>query len=115
MYNGRYEPDDMQQSRALFASLEIRTLLCGSDAHFPWEVGVFRTILPSLPRNSQMLLALSIEGTLKIRQRSNIALSAGISLGAMTKAFKTQQYRKAAGLLASLPRKAFRKMLREIR
>lgn len=112
MYNGRYESADFAQSQELFDALNIPGRLCGSDAHFPWDIGVFRTVLAALPRNPEMLLALSRRADLRATPRGDIALSSGIALGAVTKAFKQRDYAKVAQRLAALPWKALKKSAR---
>jgi len=112
LYNGRYESEDMVQSRQVFESLGISAPLCGSDAHFPWDVGVFRTVLEDIPSDPHKLLQLSRSAKLEAPARSEIAISAGITLGAITKACKRRQYGKAGRFLARLPWKAARKAAR---
>jgi predicted metal-dependent phosphoesterase TrpH len=111
MYNGRYEPRDFVQARYAFESLGIECRLCGSDAHFPWDVGVFRTVLPEMPSGPEQLVDLSTRATLVGSPRRGLALSAGISLGAVTKACKRGDYRKVGRFVAALPWKALRKSL----
>src|SRR5262245_44935926 len=115
LYNGRYERVDFAASRQVFESLGIIAPLCGSDAHFPWDIGVFRTVMPKLPRDPQQLLQLSRHAKLEAEPRSDIALSAGITLGAITKAYKRRQFAKAARFLAALPWKVVKKSLRAVR
>jgi predicted metal-dependent phosphoesterase TrpH len=112
MYNGRYEPADFVKSREVFDALQISRSLCGSDAHFPWDVGILRTVLPGLPRDSQTLLALGPRAELKAKPRGDFGLSTGIALGAMTKAFKQGDYAKIGRRLAALPWKALKKSTR---
>jgi len=114
IYNGRYEATDLAQSRELFDMLNIPGRLCGSDAHFPWDIGVFRTVLAELPRDPEMLLKLSHSAKLHAAPRGDIALSSGIALGAVTKAFKQKEYAKVARRLAVLPWKALRKSARAV-
>lgn len=102
-YNGRYEIADFVQSRDVFEKLGITAPLCGSDAHFPWDVGVFRTLLQDLPRDPQSLLALSSGARLQAKPRGEMALSAGIMLGGMMKDFNRGAYAKLARSLAHLP------------
>ena len=115
LYNGRYRNTDFVQSRQIFESLGITGALCGSDAHFPWDVGVFRTVLPDFPRDSQKLLQLSRSAKLEATPRSEIAISVSITLGALTRAFKEGQYAKARRILAALPWQAVKKSVRMVR
>lgn len=112
MYNGRYEKAEFATSRDTFEELGIVASLCGSDAHFPWDVGVFRTVLTDVPRDAQTLLRLSRDAKLQAIPRGELALSSGITLGAMTKAFKRGEYMKAGQLIAGLPFKALKKSVR---
>jgi predicted metal-dependent phosphoesterase TrpH len=113
MYNGRYEKADFAEAPGVFEELGL-VGLCGSDAHFPWEIGVFRTVLSALPRDAQALVALSRSAQLQAKPRGEIALSAGITLGAMTKALKRGNYSQAGRFLAALPWKAIKKSARSI-
>jgi predicted metal-dependent phosphoesterase TrpH len=112
MYNGRYERADFAQSREEFEALGIVGPLCGSDAHLPWDIGVFRTVMTDLPRDPQALLTLSRSANLVATPRGEIALSAGIALGAVTKAFKRGEYAKVSRSLMALPWKALKKSVR---
>jgi predicted metal-dependent phosphoesterase TrpH len=114
MYNGRYEAADFVQARELFERLAIDCRLCGSDAHFPWDVGVFRTVLPEMPSGPKELMALSRRATLAALPRGELALSAGITLGAVTKAFKRGEYGKACRFVSALPWKAVKKSARRM-
>jgi hypothetical protein len=115
LYNGRYAVKEFAQSHDVFESLGIGPRLCGSDAHFPWDIGVFRTVLDGCPHNPGMLLQLSRTAQLQAVPRGDLALSAGISLGAVTKAFKHGEYWKVARSLAMLPPKAVLKAARALR
>jgi predicted metal-dependent phosphoesterase TrpH len=112
MYNGRYDAAEFGQSREVFDALRIVGPLCGSDAHFPWDIGVLRTVLAGAPRDPQTLLALSRHAELMARPRDEFSLSAGITLGAMTKAFKQGDYVKLGRRLAVLPWKTLKKSAR---
>jgi predicted metal-dependent phosphoesterase TrpH len=114
LYNGRYEKAEFVQAREVFDALGIVGPLCGSDAHFPWDIGVFRTVLADLPGDPQKLLALSRGAELWAQPRGEIARSAGITLGAMTKAFKRGDYAKFGRFLVALPWKAAKKSARTI-
>jgi predicted metal-dependent phosphoesterase TrpH len=111
LYNGRYERNDFIQSEEAFGALGILGPLCGSDAHLPWEVGLFRTVLTDLPYDSQSLLTLSRTAKLLATPRGDIALSAGITLGGMTKAFKRGEHGKLARVVTALPWKLIKKSL----
>jgi predicted metal-dependent phosphoesterase TrpH len=112
MYNGRYDASEFSQSRLILESLGISGPLCGSDAHFPWDIGVFRTVLEDVPRDAQELLRLSRSADLQAAPRSEISLSSGIMLGAMTKAFKRREYGKVGRYLTTLPWKTLKKSAR---
>jgi predicted metal-dependent phosphoesterase TrpH len=112
MFNGRYTATDFCQSRDAFAELGITSLsLCGSDAHFPWDIGLFRTALSAMPLNPKILLTLSGAAKLLAAPQRESAVSASITLGAMTKAFKRKEYTKLWRLAAALPFKATKKLL----
>jgi predicted metal-dependent phosphoesterase TrpH len=114
MYNGRYEAKDFAASQEVFGTLGIRSSLCGSDAHAPWEIGAFRTVLPVLPRTPELLLRSAERAMLDAVPRGDFALSAGIALGAMIKAYKQRQYGKLGGGLAALPWKVVRRVVRRM-
>ncbi|MDQ2872298.1 MAG: PHP domain-containing protein [Candidatus Eremiobacteraeota bacterium] len=103
LYNGRYGTREFAQAKQTFDSMGIRGTLCGSDAHFPWEIGVFRTMLAGMPRDPKALMELSTRAVLRANVRSKFALRAGIRLGEVTKTAKRRQYGKLARLVASVP------------
>jgi predicted metal-dependent phosphoesterase TrpH len=113
-YNGRYSERDFIEARGAFASTGIPHSLSGSDAHLPWEIGVFRTVLNELPADPQKLLDLSRHAVHVASPRSDFPLSASILLGAITKAFKRGDYVKIGRILASLPWKVVRKAVRAV-
>ena len=110
-YNGRYGPREFAQADFVFTEVGIEAALCGSDAHFPWEIGLFRTQLPELPRDPQTLLAAVNEAQLHAEVRDEMALRSGITLGTVTKTFKRKQYAKLGLLVASLPWKALKRSI----
>jgi predicted metal-dependent phosphoesterase TrpH len=112
MYNARYDEIEFDLSRRVFQALGTQALLCGSDAHFPWDVGVYRTVLTDLPRNAPALLRLAAGAKLEACPRGELVRSAGITLGAMTSAYKRRQYAKLAAFAARLPIKALTKSIR---
>lgn len=111
LYNGRYDALEFAQAQAAFAQLEIPGPLCGSDAHFPWEVGLFATVFDRLPNEPLALLALSPTARLTAHPRGEIARRTGLRLGAVIKASKRRQYRKLAPMLLTLPWKALRRII----
>lgn len=109
LFNGRYGKREFREAEAMFAEMQIQGPLCGSDAHHFWEVGIFRTLLPELPRDPQTLLALSKQATLDAAVRSDFELRAGIRMGELTKTYKRRQYGKLGTLIASMPWKLARR------
>jgi predicted metal-dependent phosphoesterase TrpH len=114
MYNGRYEDKEFSEALKLFQSVTIPGLLCGSDAHFPWEIGICRTNLADVPRDPQSLLALSKDAELEAKPRGKMALSSGIMLGALVKALKKGDYALAARYIATAQWKAVKKAVHMI-
>lgn len=112
LYNGRYDSRDFTEARNVFCALGITGALCGSDAHHPWEIGALRTVLPGLPRDAATLVSLSERARLDAAPRPELALRAGIALGALTKAWKRKQYDKVGRMLGELPIKAVRRSVR---
>ena len=112
LYNGRYDGEEFAAASEVFRQLGIRDALCGSDAHFPWEIGAFRTLLPELPRDPASLLRLSTQAVLQAAPRGEFGRDAGIQLGAMTKAIKRGQYAKVSAYCAQIPWKAVKKLAR---
>ena len=113
-YNGRYGERDFVKSDAIFGELEIDAALCGSDAHFPWEIGLLRTLLDDLPRGPASLLALQAEAALCATPRGELPLRTGIALGEAIKTFKRGHYLRFGTLIASLPIRALRRALRPL-
>jgi predicted metal-dependent phosphoesterase TrpH len=112
MFNGRYTKTDFCLSRDAFAELGITSLsLCGSDAHFPWDIGRLRTALRAMPPDPETLRTLSRSAKLQAVPQGEIAVSASLALGAMTKAFKRREYRKLWRLATTLPFKATKKLM----
>ena len=111
-YNGRYSASDFEKADDLFGLLPMPPVLCGSDAHFCWEVGLFRTLLPELPRTPQALLACSNEAQLDAAPRAEFPRRVGITLGEATKELKAGEYLRLGLLLASLPWKLLQYSLR---
>jgi predicted metal-dependent phosphoesterase TrpH len=114
-YNGRYSARQFHQSDALFDDFSAARVVCGSDAHFPWEIGLFRTVLEDLPTDAASLLALTAGARLEAGPRTEMALRTGITLGEAVKKLKRGQYASLGLLLASLPWKALRRSLRRER
>lgn len=108
-YNGRYNQREFAASDGVFAELPIQRSLCGSDAHFPWEVGLFRTLFEELPRDAGTLLSAAAAARLEARVRGELPLRTGITLGAMVKDLKRKRYAKVGALAASLPWRALRR------
>ena len=111
-YNGRYSASDFEKADDLFVRLPVPMVLCGSDAHSFWEVGLFRTLLPRLPRTPEALLADCSEAQLEAAPRAEFPRRAGITLGEATKELKAGQYLRLGMLLASLPWKIVRRSVR---
>ncbi len=107
LYNGRYDRAETAAARAAFTQLSIAHPLCGSDAHFPWEIGLFRARFSELPRDARTLLAASTPA-LHAPPRSDLAVRGGIRLGATVKRIKRRDYAGLAPLLISLPWRALR-------
>lgn len=108
-FNGRYSSEEFAQGDALFERLGITDALCGSDAHHPWEIGFFRTVLPSMPLDGPSLCTLSRSAQLLATPRAEFPRRVGITLGEATKMLKRRQYSKLTRLAASLPWKALRR------
>lgn len=111
-YNGRYSPREFQRADAAFDQLGIERSLCGSDAHFPWEIGLLRTLLPGKPVDGPSLLRLSDEAELFANPRDEFGLRSGITLGELTKKLKGREYASLGMLVASLPWKALRRVVK---
>jgi len=111
LYNGRYDGKDFDAARSLFETLAISTALSGSDAHFPWEVGLLRTVLSSAPRDAKSLVELSLGATHHAPLRDDVPRRIGITLGSLIKAYKRGNYGYIARELSSLPWKAVRRSL----
>lgn len=111
-YNGRYSPQEFDASDTLFDAFSTARVVCGSDAHFPWEIGLLRTVLDDVPTDASSLLALSAGARLEATPRAEMALRTGITLGEAVKKLKGRQYASLGLLLASLPWKALRRSLR---
>lgn len=108
-YNGRYDGEEIASAGRIFEELNVEPSLCGSDAHFPWEVGIFRTLLPGIPSSAQTLMELSRTAQLQYTLRNDIARRSGITLGAMIKDLKRKRYAKLGALAATLPWKLARR------
>jgi predicted metal-dependent phosphoesterase TrpH len=111
LYNARYDATEFARAENIFAQLGISRSLCGSDAHFPWEIGLFNTVLDALPRDAQTLVAHSSNAQFHASVRGEIARRTGLRLGGVIKAYKRRQYRKLAPMLLSLPWKALRRII----
>jgi predicted metal-dependent phosphoesterase TrpH len=109
-YNGRYSGRQFGRADQAFDSLSIESALCGSDAHFPWEIGLLRTVLDGCPTDARSLVRLARRARLEARPRGEISLRSGIALGEATKKLKRGEYARLALLLASLPWKALRRL-----
>jgi predicted metal-dependent phosphoesterase TrpH len=112
LYNGRYDDRDFASAEAVLGELGAISTLCGSDAHFPWEIGVFRTLLSGVPRDPQALLALSRNAQLSATPRRELPRRVGITLGSMTKALKQGKYLELGLLLGGLPWKTLRRAMK---
>lgn len=110
-YNGRYDGQEIESAGRIFDELNVNPSLCGSDAHFPWEVGIFRTLLSGVPSSPQALLELSRSANLQFTPRNDMARRTGITLGAMIKDLKRKRYAKLGTLAATLPWKLVRRSL----
>lgn len=114
-YNGRYSTREFARADAAFDELGIERALCGSDAHFPWEIGMLRTLLPEMPSDAQSLVALSERAKLEATPRGEIGLRSGIALGEATKKLKRKEYASLGLLVASLPWKALRRSVKALK
>ncbi|MBV9270925.1 MAG: PHP domain-containing protein [Candidatus Eremiobacteraeota bacterium] len=112
LYNGRYDGKDFDAARSLFETLAISHALSGSDAHFPWEVGLIRTLLSARPYDAKSLLELSLGATHDAPVREEVPRRIGITLGSLIKAYKRGNYGYIARELSTLPWKAVRRSLR---
>jgi predicted metal-dependent phosphoesterase TrpH len=112
LYNGRYDDREFSSAAPLFEELGLGPRLCGSDAHFPWEIGLFRTLLAGVPRDPQTLLELSASAQALAQPRDELRRRVGITLGSMIKAFKQRKYIELGRLLAVLPWKTARRVIR---
>jgi predicted metal-dependent phosphoesterase TrpH len=110
-YNGRYDDADFVCAEDAFTRLGIAGGLCGSDAHFPWEIGLFHTDLRELPRDAQTLLAHHVDARLHAPVRSDAPRLAGLRMGALIKMIKLRQY----GRLAALPIRLSSRLLQSVR
>jgi predicted metal-dependent phosphoesterase TrpH len=111
-YNGRYSANEFRRADEAFERLAIGPALCGSDAHFPWEVGLLRTVFDYVPRTAAELTAAASRAALVAEPRNELPLRAGIALGEATKMLKSKNYAKFAMLVASLPWRACRRSAR---
>lgn len=114
-YNGRYSSREFQKADAAFDTLSIENSLCGSDAHFPWEIGLLRTLLPARPVDGATLLRMSHDAQLLAQPRDSFGVRTGITLGEATKKLKGGEYASLGLLLASLPWKALRRSIQALR
>jgi predicted metal-dependent phosphoesterase TrpH len=110
LYNGRYGEKEFADARIFVEPLGIDGLLAGSDAHFPWEIGICRTILPELPRDAASLRALVSQATFESKTAGELRLRFGLRLGGLVKAFKRGEYARAANLMATLPWRFLRRL-----
>jgi predicted metal-dependent phosphoesterase TrpH len=113
LYNGRYTSGQYARVESLFAELGVVGTLCGSDAHFPWEVGAFRTLFTRVPYDAATLLEISAAGRPHAPSRGDLAPKVGMMLGEVTKSLKKREFGKLAQLLGSLPRSALNYGLRQ--
>ncbi len=111
-YNGRYSAGEFAGADAAYREMPAVASFCGSDAHFPWEIGVFRTLLDRIPSDAQTLLSMRYGGRLIASPRGELPLRAGITLGAMIKDLKRKRYAKLGALTVSLPWRALRRTAR---
>lgn len=109
--NGRYSPTDCEKSARAFDGMGVAACLCGSDAHVPWEVGVFRAYLNTVPRNAEELLEAARHAALEAPPRHDLVRRAGLVLADGTKKFKRQEFGELFVLAASLPIKAVRRTI----
>jgi predicted metal-dependent phosphoesterase TrpH len=114
-YNGRYSRREFARADSAFEQLGLERALCGSDAHFPWEIGLLRTHLPEMPSDAQSLVALSAKARLEAMPRGEMGLRSGIALGEATKKLKDREYVALGLLVASLPWKALRRSVRALK
>lgn len=112
-YNGRYDSREFAAAHRLIDELAVEAV-CGSDAHAPWEVGIFRTLLPHLPKDAPALLSSCPSANLVATPRRELARRVGITLGEATGKMKRGEYSQLGLLLASLPWKALRRSLRAV-
>lgn len=110
-YNGRYNAKEFAQADSAFEALRIPRSFCGSDAHFPWEIGLFRTVFDELPRDARTLTSL-LQPELHASVRGELPCRTGITLGSMVKDLKRKRYRKVGALTVSLPWRALRRSAR---
>jgi predicted metal-dependent phosphoesterase TrpH len=111
-YNGRYNAHEFALADDAFDRLPVGRSYCGSDAHFPWEIGLFRTVLERMPHDARTLMSLAAPAQLNAAPRGDLALRTGITLGSMIKDFKRRRYGKVGALTATLPYRVLRRTAR---
>ena len=110
-YNGRYDATESAYAEDAFARLGIAGGLCGSDAHFPWEIGLLHTDLLELPCDARTLMEQHTRARLHAPIRSDLPRRAGLRMGALIKMIKLRQY----GRLANLPSRLSHRLLQSVR
>ncbi|HTU80825.1 MAG TPA: PHP domain-containing protein [Candidatus Acidoferrales bacterium] len=115
LHNGRYFRSHHEAARRFFDELAIAGPMCGSDAHVPWEVGLYWTRLARLPTDPRILLECAPSATPSAEPRDELAVRVGTTIGETIKSLKRRQYAKTGALLAGLPWRAARKAAQAVR
>ena len=79
--NGRVSREDNLRAKKLALSLD-KPVIGGSDAHFAFEIGCVRTILPDASTSSEELRKLITDGKRKLVGRESPFIVHGFSFGA---------------------------------
>lgn len=110
-YNGRYDARHYGRADEFFEGLGLRAALSGSDAHFPWEIGLVYSTFERVPHDPQSLVTEAALERSSANARGEIAVRAGTVLGETIKRIKRKEYARAGRLLAGLPLRAAKRML----
>ena len=108
IFNGRYSPEEMHLAREFFPDAGRPAGLSGSDSHFPWDIGICRSLLPVRPDSPDALRSALSDAVSIVHPRTEFARKMAIYLGAMVKARKRGNYGWLAREIASIPWKAVR-------
>lgn len=108
LWNGRYSDAAAAKASEIFADLEIRNAVSGSDAHLSWEIGRCRTLLEERPDTSEALRR-GLQSALQVRfARADWLTSLGVQLATLTKLARTDRPGACAAHLVALPFRAAR-------